>query len=541
MANINETYSLLITNNGYINVTAPTVIGIVYAFETLSQLTLTNSTSCFVAAVSVMDSPRFPHRGLLLDTARNFFPVSDIKRQMDAMGSAKMNGKNREKKKRQHFFKSKFLVFHWHVYDAQSFPLTWAYGDNGALFKAGAYRTNYSSGASGSYKVYSQSDINDLVQYALYRGIRIIPEFDIPGHSAVFGDAYPELMSCVNASPWTGNCAQPPCGQFNPSSPGVYSFLESFLIDMSQWFPDPVIHLGMDEVSAKCWNTTGLNDPVFKKSIKDFVTRVAAVVQANGKRLMGWDEMIRSYSLSSFPGGVGSSILPQDTMIQVWEGAKGGAIDITQSNLTLADDQTQNMISIAVSLGYSVVASPSSAWYLDCSSHQTWCASTDNSNGGSKAVWHDWKKVYDYDPTSNLSETLSPSQITTSVMGGEGCMWSETLKRDNIDGMIWPRAAAVAERLWSPQLIAVRTNRTEARLDRFRASLVNQYNISASLTGDLVGEIQVGGKYMVEWCDFNLNSPAQRSSDGSNYCSNAASYDTQTIVPTIPSPIVYPY
>lgn len=343
---------------------------------------------------------------------------------------------------------------------------------------------------------------------------------------------------------------------------------------MAKWFPDPVMHLGMDEVNAMCWDQPENNLNLVTAPMAKFARRVIDIVQRNGKQLMAWDEVVASYNLSNSPLLHGQNILPTNAIVQVWEDPSGGNINPSDAGVPLGSDPIQNMVQIVSSLGYSVVASPSNAWYLDCSPQAPWCADKD-SNGN--PTWHRWEKVYDYDPTSGISKF-------EHVIGGEVAMWSETLKgkkkikskeltrslgwlfltlflsiyhrltlADNIDYMIWPRAAAAAERLWSPASAAVRNPHTQLRLDRFRASLINELGIGAAPTTDTVGfPSSTKLFYRVEWCDFNLDTPAQKSSDVyagmkpdslplSDYCGIASLYDTDTIIRSPPSRISYPF
>lgn len=237
LVGIDESYSIQVSLSS-ISITAQTAVGAIHAFETLSQMFLASTStvsnagsSCFVAALNVQDSPRFSHRGLMLDTARNFFPVADIKRHLDGMATSKLN------------------IFHWHLYDAQSFPIAWEH-DGGKLYKAAAYRTDLRDNTGGQLKVYTQTDIQGIVQYAFDRGIRVIPEFDMPGHTAVFGNAYPEIMKCMNFSPFDGGkgassywtlrrCAEPPCGQFGKelgTRRYIYIYIFKFHLPCSLFF-----------------------------------------------------------------------------------------------------------------------------------------------------------------------------------------------------------------------------------------------------------------------------------------------------------------
>lgn len=146
---------------------------------------------------SVTDSPRYPYRGVLLDTARNYIEIEVIKRTMEAMAASKLNR------------------FHWHISDTQSFPFVSK--SNLKLSQLGAYSRT---------EVYTHSDVAELVTYAAVRGIRIVPEFDAPAH---VGEGWQDsgFLVCFNAQPWSAHCLEPPCGQFDPTKPELYDALES--------------------------------------------------------------------------------------------------------------------------------------------------------------------------------------------------------------------------------------------------------------------------------------------------------------------------
>ncbi|KAJ3216603.1 hypothetical protein HK099_005796 [Clydaea vesicula] len=220
LLHVDESYVLTVSPK-LMEIQAKTRIGFIYAMQTLSQLVISTKKNCYIAAAQIIDKPRFSHRGFMLDSSRNFFSVNDIKRQLDAMFYTKLN------------------VLHWHIYDAQSFPIKWEY-DGGRLYKNSAYKWD-----DGSLKVYSKNDVKDIIDYAFQLGIRIIPEFDMPGHTTVFSKAYPEIMKCADFGPgfdgqkginWVKRrCNQPPCGQLNPDAEKTYVIIEQFLKDMGEW------------------------------------------------------------------------------------------------------------------------------------------------------------------------------------------------------------------------------------------------------------------------------------------------------------------
>ncbi|KAJ9575900.1 hypothetical protein L9F63_007212, partial [Diploptera punctata] len=237
-----ESYSLdivpnLRVNGVTVNIRAETVYGVRHGLETLSQLVARVSvtsgkgrslsrrqTLIITSNVQLTDAPVFRHRGLMLDTARNFLPLNAIKRTLDGMASCKLN------------------VLHWHATDTQSFPLESPRVPQLARF-----------GAYSSCQVYSPNDVSYLLEYARLRGVRIILEIDAPAHSGngwQWGEAagLGQLAVCVNKQPWRKYCIQPPCGQLNPINPNLYRVLRDLYRDILDVFPlGEAFHMGGDE------------------------------------------------------------------------------------------------------------------------------------------------------------------------------------------------------------------------------------------------------------------------------------------------------
>lgn len=206
-----------------------TIFGIRHGLETLAQLM--TSDVCDVGLVLVKsarieDRPKYRHRGLLLDTSRNFFPSLAIKRTLDGMSASKMN------------------VFHWHITDSHSFPLEIPTMPQFTIY--GAYGLNYT---------YSPNVIHEIIQYAKLRGIRVIIEIDTPSHAGNGWNWGPRfglgnLAVCVNVQPWRSYCIQPPCGQLNPVNIFVFGVLRDVYRHIQTLLPsDETIHMGGDEVS----------------------------------------------------------------------------------------------------------------------------------------------------------------------------------------------------------------------------------------------------------------------------------------------------
>jgi len=369
-----ESYELTVTDSAA-KLTAPTALGILRGLETFLQLVEITPTGFAAPAVTIKDQPRFPWRGLMIDVSRHFIPIDAIKRNLDAMAAVKMN------------------VFHWHLSDNQGFRV-----------ESKRFPRLQEMGSDGQY--YTQDEIRDLVAYAHDRGIRVVPEFDMPGHSTAWFAGYPELASAPG--PYTIDHG---IGVFDPAmdpaEERTYKFLEEFIAEMAKLFPDAYFHIGGDEVNGKQWDTNPKIQAFLRargmKSNQDlqayFNQRLQKIVAKNHKIMIGWDEILSPH-------------LPKTIVIQSWRG---------QASLAAAAQQ-----------GYSGLLS--SGYYLDL----MWPAA----------------RHYAVGPMTmpDSAASLTPEE-RARILGGESCMWAEWIGPENIDSHIWPRNAAIAERLWSPQNI----------------------------------------------------------------------------------------
>jgi len=368
-----ESYTLSIAPDGA-KIDAPTPLGAMHGLQTFLQLVEVSPDAFIAPAVTIQDSPRFPWRGLMIDVARHFSPLDVLKRNLDGLEAVKMN------------------VFHWHLSDNEGFR-----AQSKKLPKL------HTLGSDGLY--YTQDEIRDLIAYARDRGIRVVPEFDMPGHSTAWFVGHPELAS--GPGPYD---IERKWGVFDPAmdptNEKTYKFLDEFVAEMAKLFPDHYFHIGGDEVNGKQWDT---NPKIveFKKShgLKDnetlqayFSQRIQKIVTKRGKAVVGWDEVF-------IPG------VPKDIVIQSWRG--------------------QESLAKAAAQGYHGILS--NGYYLDLG----WSAS----------------RHYAVDPMGGPAANLTPEQQRL-ILGGESCMWAEYVNPENIDSRIWPRNAAIAERLWSPQSVA---------------------------------------------------------------------------------------
>ena len=380
-----ETYQLSITRAGA-TLTAPTSLGVLRGFATFAQLVARSNGGWSVPIAEINDSPRFPWRGLMIDVSRHFMPVGVIERNLEAMAAVKLN------------------VLHWHLSDNQGFRV-----------ESKRYPKLQGQGSDGLF--YTQDQVRHVIRFAHDRGIRVVPEFDMPGHTTAWLVGYPELAA--GAGPFeigrTWGIFDP---AMDPTREETYTFLDGFIGEMAALFPDDYFHIGGDEVNGLQWNSNEritafkrahgmLSAAVPSKAQQTasndklqayFNSRVEPIVRKYGKKMMGWDEIL-------------APELPKTIVIQSWRG--------------------QSSLAEAVRQGFQGLLS--SGYYLD--------------------LVQPTRQHYLVDPLID-PKTSQPLTLTaeeqTRILGGEACMWSEYVTQETIDSRIWPRAAAIAERFWSP-------------------------------------------------------------------------------------------
>jgi hexosaminidase len=365
----NESYSLEVTDQ-QARLVAPTVVGALRGLETFLQLLQGDRDGFYLPGIKIQDQPRFPWRGLLIDVGRHFEPMDVLKRNLDAMAAVKLN------------------VFHWHLTEDQGFRV-----ESRKLPKL------HTLGSDGLF--YTQDQVREIIGYARDRGIRVMPEFDIPGHSTSWLVGYPEIGSAPG--PYK---IERGAGIFepalDPTREQTYKFLDTFLGEMAALFPDAYMHIGGDENEGKQWDRNPQIQAFMKaKGIKDnhalqayFNQRVLKILQKHHKKMIGWEEILHPD-------------LPKDAVIHSWRGPA-----------SLAD---------AAKKGYDGILS--AGYYID--------------------LIFPASQHYLADPIPQ--NTTLTTEEAKHVLGGEATMWGEWVSPDTIDSRIWPRTAAIAERLWSPR------------------------------------------------------------------------------------------
>jgi len=385
---IDESYSLNISPTK-ITLKAATDIGAMRALETLYQLVAPSGTGYYCPTVEISDAPRFKWRGLMIDVARHFIPFEVLKRNIDAMAIVKMN------------------VLHLHLSD-----------DEGFRVESKVYPRLQQKGSNGFY--YTQDQIKELVDYAHDRGIIIVPEFDLPGHCTSILAAYPSLASypsnykpakrynldtvknlnLMSAMKLIGETATP---TINPAKEATYVFFDNLFKEMSSLFPDAYLHIGADENNGVAWKQNPeIATFMTKKGIKNtdelqayFVKRLHDIAQKYSKRIIGWEEAY-------------NTAIPQDVIVQKCKPA--AATDTLVKAMIAHNNQ------VIVSAGY----------YLDM-----------------------YFPAYIHYLIEPVPANVSSPDADKGILGSEAAMWSESVNGDNEEIRVWPRAAAIAERLWS--------------------------------------------------------------------------------------------
>lgn len=486
--NDDESYSLDI-NKQRITVDAASPYGAMHALETLLQLiALDKQGRAYVPAVNIVDFPRFKWRGVLIDSARHFMPVQTIKRQLDGMASAKYN------------------VFHWHLTD-----------DQGWRIESKKFPELHERGSNGQY--YSQEDVKSIVEHARQLGIRVIPEFNFPGHASAIALAYPELMSAkIDYQKQIHWGVHEPT--MNPANPKVYQFIDTLIGEMKALFPDEYVHIGGDEVNPKHWNDNkSIQRFMARHSLADhqqlqayFNKKLNSILRSHGRKMVGWDEILHPD-------------LPKSVVVHSWRGPD-----------SLAEAASQGYAGI-LSAGYYIDQPQPASYHYRAhpvetvrridehvnanETMRTWQFTMPRKKGSAVTgrfalIYNEGKKARGFiDFTGKARRALSDVQLTSDsigfwldtwmgktqfellhesgriqgsavvanaryringteisndhirapagarwpkilddkqqslVLGGEATLWTELVSENNIDLRIWPRAYAIAERLWS--------------------------------------------------------------------------------------------
>lgn len=479
-----ERYTLTVDGSGA-RIAANTRFGAQRGIETLLQLLQNSAEQTQLPWVTIEDAPRFPWRGLLLDSARHFIPVEDIKRQIDGMAAAKLN------------------VLHWHLTD-----------DQGWRFASTRYPKLTQLASDGLY--YSEAQMREVVRYAAARGIRVVPEIDMPGHASAIAVAYPELLSAPGpyAMERHWGVLKP---VLDPTKEATYAFAEAMVSELAAIFPDAYLHIGGDEVDDTQWK----NNPQIQQFMRDhqlkdshalqayFNRKLETILEKHHRQMVGWDEIFHPD-------------LPKSILIQSWQGqdalgevAKQGYKGILSTGFYLDQPQYsayhyRNEIMPQGLKGVDVIGDNESAqsWSFSMprlkgspvegsftlvKGDEGWRGFIDFKGKSRRAVENiSWRsddqvtftvdswmgetrpvvtladdKLNGYFLLGNVRYPISGARLETvpdgiapvvpdaaqqaNLLGGEAALWAENVAAPVLDIKLWPRAFAVAERLWSAQ------------------------------------------------------------------------------------------
>lgn len=463
---VNESYQLDV-NQTAITISSPTVWGALHALSTLEQLVEWDKSTqriFFEREVSIKDSPNYPYRGVMIDTARNFYTVQALMRQIDAMSLCKLN------------------VFHWHIVDSQSWPVHMRVYPDMVL------------DAYSPAEVYSLDDVRNVVQYGMMRGVRVIPELDMPAHSSSgWRRVNTEIIACADSF-WAGygdnwnlhTSVQPTPGHLDIMHPSTLPVVQRVYEELSSVFNDNFFHIGMDEIVPNCYNYSQHVTDWFAENrtrtysdlVQVWVDKMFPMFLNNrpNRKLIMWEDAVLSKES-------GVHHLPSSSVIlQSWKGGKDNIRELLRR-------------------GYDIIATPSDFFYLDCggsgflTNDPRYNEQNDPSpgkpsfnHGGDGGSWcapyKTWQRIYDYD--FSYSTAGHPLNYNLSqVLGASVALWSEQSDDNVVDAKIWPRAAALGELLWSGNRELGASHKRTAefayRIANFRERLVITRGIRAEV------------------------------------------------------------
>ncbi len=485
-----ESYKLVIDKAG-IHLSANTAFGVLHGLETILQIIDVDEESRAAMPYMVIeDKPRFAWRGLMLDVSRHWIPKEVVLRLLDGMSAAKFN------------------VFHWHLSDDQGFRV-----------ESLVFPKLHEIGSNGKY--YTQAEIRGVIEYAGERGIRVVPEFDLPGHSLSWQIAYPELSPVqeeLNFILKKGTVFTPP---LDPSKEVVYEFLDKFIGEMAELFPDPYFHIGGDEVNPAAWNSNPkIAEFMQHNSIADahglqayFIKRAGQILESHGKKMIGWDEILhpdlnnsaavqcwrsqkslfeaahlgtngilsagyyldhklsagKHYSIDPLvlPGAV--DIVPDTANWKMYDLVMDIAGNEMESMMVIFDRDSTNVFGYFAMLDnrtpfkHGTIQNGTLTFKFNSEVGElTYSARMlgDSLNGEIKFGLMSFGSYGSITGSSEIPGAVMPkieivkplnSEETARVLGGEACMWAELVNEHNVESRVWPRAVAIAEKLWSPQ------------------------------------------------------------------------------------------
>ena len=401
----NEEYILGINNN-LITISASSENGAIFGFQSLNQLMNLNLNNGAIKLKNqeIKDSPRFKYRGMHLDVGRHMYPVDFIKKYIDGLAMLKFNN------------------FHWHLTEDQGWRIEiekypelnniGSFRDSTLIGHYGDKPRQFDKSRYGGF--YTKKEIKEIVKYANKRGINVIPEIEMPGHSQAAVASYP-MLGCsgeqVGVAPLWGVFKEIYC-----SKNETFDFLEDIIDEVVELFPSKYIHIGGDEAPKTNWKACGnCQNVINREELKDehelqsyFITRMEKYINSKGKQIIGWDEILE--------GG-----LAPNATVMSWRGVSGGIE--------------------AAKMNHEVIMTPNATCYLD-----HYQAKDTSKEPLAIGCYTPIEEIYNYEPIPDeLDESLHKY-----IIGAQGNVWTEYMKTsDHVEYMVFPRIFALSEVVWA--------------------------------------------------------------------------------------------
>ena len=438
-----ESYSLNVSTTGACFLRSKTIWGALYGLTTLQQLVVSvnGRPSIIGTPITISDAPRYPWRGILIDSVNHFLPVSNILKTVSVMAKNKMN------------------VLHWHITDSYSFP-----------FQSKLYTELSEKGAWHPTATYSHEDVATVEKFSRYHGVRVVMEVDQPGHAYSWGLGKPGItIACPSVKKDIGPINVVP---FNPTLDETYATILGVIKELTDLVPGEHLHLGGDELQYGCWNESAVvlrwmeeNDiKSFEEVTKYFFSRIRNFTEGKlDRKAVVWEDLFLDPDGNLNLNASVVPIPPEKAIVEVWT--------------------SPEYLHEVVQAGYDALLAY--GWYLDRQ------VPVDNETSW---FWEDtWRFMYKNDPESSkereggmghklgkefaIGEKDGESRVG-NILGGEASMWSEQVDPSVLDGRVWPRACAVAERLWSPKEVRD-LDEASIRLNKHRCRLNHETGVSA--------------------------------------------------------------
>ena len=432
-------YILKLEKDGHVIIDIKNRRGGIYALETFTQLFYRHSGDNEAAYTPfapfhIIDEPAFQHRGINLDISRNSLSPADVMRQIPAMAACKLNR------------------LRLHASDAQSWPL-----------EIPSFLELARKGAYDESQIWSVEDLEKVQRLGTQHGVEVYLEIDLPGHSTSVSRAFPEHITAANMQPWDPWALEPPSGQLRLNSSDTLAFVHTVLNDLLSRVTRHtfLFHIGGDELNKAAYgidpSVNSSDERILKPLLQSFMSNASKTVASHGATPVVWEDMLLQWNLT----------LPPSTIVQTWV--------------------KPDSLAAVVSKGYRALFGSNTHWYLDCGHGTFLDPNTTNPNSPIKSPYADWcspykswRQVYSYNPMDGILD-----QYRHLVLGGEVNLFGELTDSVTLDGMLWPRAAAAAEVMWSGSGREVNEDATR-RLAEFRERLV--------VRGLNAGMVQM------EWC-----------------------------------------